>query len=398
MELNTRKAQVDVVVIGGGIVGLWLSNLLKNKGFTFALLERSGIGGRQSLCSQGIIHGGTKYALKGELNSAAAKIAQMPQIWQRCMQGQGDLDLRDVKVLSLHHYLWSFGKYTGAIKSFIGQKVLNSESQVLKKAEMPAFFKTLPTFQGSLCALNEVVLDVPSLIRTLVRPIADSCLQVPEDMTLTTAGDEVVVTWSQVKTQYELTGKYGVLCAGSGNAALLEQCAWQVPMQLRPLQMVWLKFPDYRPKAHIFVHCVDKGTKPRLTITSHQATDGNTVWYLGGDLAEEGALQNEADLVAKAKRELQTFFPTVDFSQVTWGCEYVQRAEHAEPGQKRPDSFFADTRTNLAVAWPTKLAFAPAISEEILGKVCQKIAPTCPQAAFEDWQKAGLNLPPWEKV
>ena len=55
----------DVVIIGAGIAGLWLHNRLNQMGFHAILLENDTIGNAQTLSSQGIIHGGAKYALNG---------------------------------------------------------------------------------------------------------------------------------------------------------------------------------------------------------------------------------------------------------------------------------------------------------------------------------------------
>ena len=63
MPSNTVK--VDTVIAGGGIAGLWLLNVLRSKGYSAVLLEAGSLGGAQTLSSQGIIHGGMKYALGG---------------------------------------------------------------------------------------------------------------------------------------------------------------------------------------------------------------------------------------------------------------------------------------------------------------------------------------------
>jgi hypothetical protein len=63
-------------------------------------------------------------------------------------------------------------------------------------------------------------------------------------------------------------------------------------MQRRPLHMVMAKGPSLKP---LYAHCLGGGTKPRITVTTHPAADGQWVWYLGGDIAE-------ADGVARACR------------------------------------------------------------------------------------------------
>ena len=58
---SIEKNNFDIVVIGGGIAGVWTHSLLKKTGYSFCLLEKKSIGGEQSLVSQGIIHKGMKY-------------------------------------------------------------------------------------------------------------------------------------------------------------------------------------------------------------------------------------------------------------------------------------------------------------------------------------------------
>ena len=89
---------VDVLIIGGGIAGLWTLARLRQQGFDAFLIESSSIGGVQSIASQGIIHGGSKYALGGKLGDSAKAIGDMPRIWNDCLNGGGELDLSAVEV------------------------------------------------------------------------------------------------------------------------------------------------------------------------------------------------------------------------------------------------------------------------------------------------------------
>ena len=103
----TLRYSTDIVIFGGGIAGLWLLNSLREAGYQAILFERHTIGGGQTLASQGIIHGGLKYALQGSLNGAAQAIAAMPERWRQCLAGEGDMDLRGTQVLCEHYYMWS---------------------------------------------------------------------------------------------------------------------------------------------------------------------------------------------------------------------------------------------------------------------------------------------------
>ena len=80
------NTSADVVIIGAGIAGLWLHNRLNNMGFHALLLENKTIGNAQTLSSQGIIHGGAKYALNGIFSKATQAIGAMPDRWKSCLQ------------------------------------------------------------------------------------------------------------------------------------------------------------------------------------------------------------------------------------------------------------------------------------------------------------------------
>ncbi len=97
----------DVLIVGAGVAGLWLNARLQRLGFSTVLVESASLGGGQSVKSQGIIHGGAKYALHGALTGASEAIADMPRRWREALAGNGELDLSGVRLLSEAHYLWS---------------------------------------------------------------------------------------------------------------------------------------------------------------------------------------------------------------------------------------------------------------------------------------------------
>ena len=58
-----QALSTDILIVGGGIAGLWLNARLRRAGYATVLVESASLGGGQSVKSQGIIHGGAKYAL-----------------------------------------------------------------------------------------------------------------------------------------------------------------------------------------------------------------------------------------------------------------------------------------------------------------------------------------------
>ena len=107
-EINSDAVnKVDIAIIGGGIAGLWTLARLRNAGYQAILLEADSLGCVQTGASQGIIHGGTKYALTGKLTQSSQSIQEMPERWKACLAGTGEIDLSGAKKLSDHQYLWS---------------------------------------------------------------------------------------------------------------------------------------------------------------------------------------------------------------------------------------------------------------------------------------------------
>ena len=64
-------ASADVVIIGGGVAGLWTLDQLVREGHRAVLLESSRLGEGQTVAAQGIIHGGLKYSLSGKTSRRA---------------------------------------------------------------------------------------------------------------------------------------------------------------------------------------------------------------------------------------------------------------------------------------------------------------------------------------
>jgi len=160
-----------------------------------------------------------------------------------------------------------------------------------------------------------------------------------------------------------------VLLAGQGNEALLKimhdnnEKELSPKMQLRPLKMVMLRgnLPE-----KIYAHCLEANVNPRLTITSHSDSNGETVWYMGGKIAEEGAARSNDEQIKTAKKELHTVMPWLDFSQAQWACVDISRAEPFMDKGKRPDSSFLYQDENIITAWPTKLALAPKLASDVI--------------------------------
>ena len=131
----------DALIIGGGIAGLWMLNRLRAEGYDVMLLEKNKLGTGQTIASQGMIHGGIKYALNGNLNSASEAIADMPNHWKSCLAGTGDVDLTSTNILSEHYYMWPRNSLRSRFNAFLGSKALRGKVSSVDKNNYPDFFQ-----------------------------------------------------------------------------------------------------------------------------------------------------------------------------------------------------------------------------------------------------------------
>jgi glycerol-3-phosphate dehydrogenase len=385
--------RVDVAIFGGGIAGLWLLGRLREAGYSAILLESDGIGGVQTLASQGIIHGGTKYALTGKLTGSSQAIKAMPGIWRACLAGQGELDLSRVRMLSDHQFLWSTAGLVSRVAGFFAGKVMESRVREVSGNERPELFRD-PAFKGVVYRLDEPVLDTASLVACLSRQYGDQAYHYSWPQGLEFESARRIRLCGRSGEWQTLETRCTLFTAGAGNQALLARLGRQQPaMQRRPLQMVMLrgKLPP------LYAHCLGASTNPRLTVTSYPAEAGQTVWYLGGELAEDGiGLAPEAQ-VAAAQQEMAELLPWVDLGKVAWRTLSIDRAEPQQPGGRRPDSSFLHAEDGLMVAWPTKLAFAPRLASqalEVLGE--QGIQPSEGGPVSLNLAAPALARLPWE--
>ncbi|MEY3668447.1 MAG: hypothetical protein RL572_1987 [Pseudomonadota bacterium] len=404
MQDPASPVQTDIVIFGGGIAGLWLLNRLRQQGLDVVLLECDALGGGQTLASQGIIHGGLKYALNGVLSPASSAIAAMPERWRQCLAGAGEIDLRGVRVLAPHYFMWSGGGYRSRLKSFLGSKALRGRIDALKPAQYPPFFQGR-TLEGALYQLTDFVVDTPSLVERLAAPHRERIFQVAADAVAAELDESGALRQLRLRAANGATvalhAQRYILAAGEGNATLMQRLGGALQdtlpaMQTRPLHMVYLRLPHPAPA---FVHCIGDsfGMSPRLTITAHppmgnagpqpmptdMAPDGTGwTWYLGGEIAESGLQRSAGEQQAEAARQLQETFPWLDLSQARWGSFFINRAEPRLPTLQRPDTACLHAAGSLLVTWPTKLTLSPDLGDSVCAELLrQGVTPRAGQTA-----------------
>lgn len=373
----SARVDVDAVIVGGGIAGMWTLVRLCAEGYNAVLLESDALGAGQTRYAQGIIHGGTKYALTGKLTASSEALSNMPALWRTCLAGGGEVDLSSATLISDAHYLWSTTSLASKITGFFASRVMRARTRALPPEQRPALFRH-PDFRGSIYRLDEPVFDTISVLKAMAEPLMPALVAVNDDSwKLQGSAIQFEAVGGQV---YEIGFGKLILMAGSGNAGLLSAAGLSRPaMQLRPLKMVMVRGGLTEA---VFAHCMGAGINPRVTITSHSDRDGDIVWYLGGQLAEDGVRRSDDEQIAKAQRELAELIPWLSLDAAQWATLDIDRAEVRHPDGHRPDTFYVEQQGNIITAWPTKLALAPLLAQAVVDLLAGSA-------------KTSHALPPW---
>ena len=346
MGEQPRRIDVDVAIVGTGIAGLWVGNLLAQRGLSLAVCESGAIGGTQTVVSQGIVHGGLKYALGGQATRAAEAFATMPARWRACLAGEGEIDLRGVPVNAEHMVLFA-PDATAKVRALFAGRLFRQCKRLDPKAKSPYL-------RGFLAELDDFVIDVPALIRHLAEPLLPRLIPatvLPERLVAGPQGVAAIRT-----PDVRIEARAFVFAAGSGNEALARRAGFAgVEMARRPLRQTSVRL---RTRSQVFAHCLQGtfGSSPDMTITSH----GHTL-YIGGQVAEDGAERDDAEQKAVVAQMLKRMVPALDLDGVRFETHRLVRAE---PAQRSGESF-AMRHGNCILCWPLKLALAPRLGEAV---------------------------------
>ncbi|MEZ5560122.1 MAG: FAD-dependent oxidoreductase [Pseudomonadales bacterium] len=380
---------LDAVIVGGGIAGLWLLNLLSARGYRVVLLEAEALGCGQTLVSQGMIHGGLKYALAGRLTDASEAIARMPERWRRCLDGRGEVDLSGLAPLSERYFMFADASTPGRLATFFASRALRGRIRRLTRAEFPPPLAAAAA-DAVVYELNDFVLDTAALLERLRAPVAGRIYQHRLDPAEVSLGADVATL---TLNGLQLCCRRLLIAAGAGTGPLLQGLGLNAPaMQLRPLQQVLVRAPAL---PQLYAHCLTglRRPEPRLTITSHRDGSG-WLWYLGGQLASDGVAMGEAELVAHARSELARCVPWLPWREANLSTLRSDRAEPARASGRRPDEAFVAAQGACVVAWPTKLTLTPDLGDKVLA-LLEPARSGQAEPATLPLPRAALGRTPW---
>ncbi len=386
----TRIQHADLAIVGGGIAGLWTLHRALAAGYNALLFESAQLGGIQSLASQGMIHGGLKYALAGLLNPASEAIATMPQRWRSCIEGKGDVDLSGLPLASDRYYLFAADNTLGKLTTFFASRSLRGRIRKLRTAAHPAAFSR---FDGVVYELDDFVIDVPTLVRRLAAPVMHRIFRLHLDNSCCRMeGDHVVINAGGS----ELHVRRLVNCGGAGAGVLAQSLLpGRFPMQLRPLHQVVV---DTDLTTRLFAHCLTgiSRAEPRLTVTTH-VVGGSGILYLGGQLATSGVNRSVTEQIEYTRSELVHCLPWLDLRDSRIRTLRVDRAEPLQVAGGRPDQASVEREGAWLQAWPTKLTLVPDLGDQVLAMLPepQFRGPERSEVPQLNLPRPGYGTPPW---
>ena len=386
-----------ILIIGGGIAGLYARALSAQRGHDVVLVERSALGDGQTIASQGILHRGVKYALSRKAANAADALEWSLAAWDDHFAGRGCVDLRGVPVVSSRMHLWTrpgnagsslgsaLGSMMGSLTGMAASLAMKSGVRRLSRAEFPASLAPSPESVNAW-EVEERCIDVRALLSTL-RDV--------EAGPIIVGGDEGAAA---------LAVRFGaaavVLAAGTGNESLLTGLGLDASSmcQRRPLHMVVMRGAPFDLNGHCLQELSDK---PRLTITTSRS-GGDRVWYIGGDIAERGVSLDEASQVRATIAQLETCLGWADLRRATWSTLRIDRAEGRREDGGRPDGpvcrRLQGGRCDVPswAVWPTKLALAPSLAASLVSEVESSGAAVAPRSAATTTRAFPVAAFPWD--
>ena len=384
--------QLDVLIFGGGAAGLWCLDRCRRAGYHALLLESTALGRGQTIQAQGIIHGGGKYGLRGVRDFAAVRATEeMPERWRRSLAGELEPDLSAARVLSERCHLWlPRGSLLARVQSWGFMSVVAKAGLLSTPPERVPDSAWPEALRGSalaVYALAEPVIATGSLLEALAshhRPY----IRQYDASTARFSRDEVQVSNTVLKPRSI------VLAAGEGNAELLRKAGVDGnPMQRRPLGMVLLR-GNLPP---LFGHCV-VGGKTQLTITA----PAPRLWQVGGEIAERLAHEHDMEPARrKSISEIRRWLPGLDLSSVEIAIYRAVRAEARTADHRRPSGVHVGRLApRIIVAWPTKLALAPVLAEEVFNLATTELKQPggYDQQAPPPWPTPPVARYPWEEA
>jgi glycine/D-amino acid oxidase-like deaminating enzyme len=415
---------VDVVIIGSGIQGLWLLADLIDDGYQAILLERMRPGFGQTGHSHVFLHEGHIYAsmLKEEpqdIHQRAASVLKANGLWKAALQTGR---LKTLPPLRSNFYIgWDDPRRGEQFEAHCERVAIPCQ----KVTTPPSEFGVLPEMAGlykseGICLDSTLLLDHLLNYRNLGKRVA-YCKEIQVD-TYKSGRFNLVTKRPQDRERRQdmsLQIRAGalVLSAGAGNEKLINRLFAQgvIPhdpdatrqQTVKTFMLVVRHQSDSLPPV--------SGMFPNaggIFIVSRQDSEGRTIWLIGDKQRE--IVTSPGEMIAfdaatwfyNLKKHLEKLLPTIttDAGNYEWGIYEATKAERwtANPrfeyGGAFPKGYHLHNHptTPVWLAWPTLLTFAPLVASALVSNLKQTVAPASLPTDWGVWDKFCVSLTPNE--
>lgn len=391
MASNTNYLKPDVLIIGGGVMGLWLLNDLQNAGYSALLLEHREVGGGQTLHSHSYIHQGTTY----RESALIQELQTVRQDWDTWLTGRAPE----------YGYLPSYIGFVNPADAEMRKVLWQSAGLTPEHSPLPPVLN-----RGKIQVLlksPELCLNGEWLISELVSRVGEFATRskAVNAIRINRATDRVEEVHVSLESSKEVIfqPRTLVLAAGAGNQMLLELASsGHRPylgrvgdaQQIRKAFMLVIegKKGDLEPLTGIFPDL--RG----LFIVSRELKEENGVIWLVSDYTSMGIAFIEDWMTYDARWWLEGVLPALqelaprvmdNKQRLRWGVYAAPKAEGKAGGFLPNDPRIEDFRfRNLWAVWPTKLTLAPKASRLLVDRIRECVPdpggwPTPP----EPWQR-----------
>lgn len=370
------RNNIDVIIIGGGIQGLWILNQLTKLGYSCILITDKKIGEGQSLDAQIYKHKGHFY----NNLEIAQHLQEVEPEWDNFInnnnlkpsQKQQFLAFPNQQSAKKYTTLW----YQGGLKY-----------SAINNSQIPLFFQQGILNQGHYFDTGESCYHGHQLISKLAQPVKHLIYQgkiIGFNSSIDGFVKEVKVIINN--KLFSFAPKRVVFTAGRGNQALLNQITQgnslldnhaQEIQQLRRCQVLVIKgenLPSVTalcPSLMFFMGCRQVGNE--------------NIWLITYGFDDPIKLElNQAIPLDKLRLQeclntLEAVIPNIFELDLEWGLYPAVKAESVALGAGfRPNEDFVSNcgLPNVTLVYPTKLSLAPRASKKIVNQIVNSFNPS----------------------
>lgn len=424
--------EVDVVIVGGGIQGLWLLADLLAAGYHAVLLERMRPGFGQTGHSHVFIHEGHIYASMlrerdDDILQRVDSLAKANTLWKAALAAGR---LQNLTTLKSNFYIGWDDRIKGglfeqrcALTNLPLEEVYTSPSEFGTLAKMASLYKSEGVCLESNALLNQLMNfgnlhELVACCHKISAKANDSgCFDFLAEHDADYAREHNKIRSIQVRAGAV------VLSAGAGNETLIKDLFDTAPLPTDPRA---IRQQTVKTFMLVLRHLNDSlplvtGMFPDfggIFIVSRQDSQGRMIWLIGdkqrrlvpvpGEMTTFDAITWFQNL----KNALELLLPDIIENAVNyeWGIYEATKAERwtenkkLEGGGGFPEGYHIHKHPTQSIwlAWPTLLTFAPLVANSVVTELKQFVTPGKFSMNQNVWGKFKRTLAPsecrWKKT